>query len=287
MSISAGFLLNIRALIERLAPAQPCLLCGTMSRDGLCCAECRAELPRLDHDICPQCARPTPGGDVCGECLRHAPAFDRTIAVFAYHFPVDHLIKALKFHENLIVANFLADALAERIEQAVEKRREDGRMQAARSVATETYQVDRRGSEHRAMQQTAHRSSFSPVCEVFPELIVAMPLHPNRLRNRGFNQSQLLAARLAQRLQLSLLTGCVRRVRDTPPQSSLPWQARNRNMRSAFALACGADVLGKHIAIVDDVMTSGASMNALAAALKQAGAREVSAWVVARTLPHR
>lgn len=256
-----------------------------MSRDGLCCAACHIELPRLDHNVCPQCARPTPGGDVCGECLRHAPAFDRTLAAFAYLFPLDHLIKALKFHENLIVANFLADALAERIEQAVEIRREDGRMQDARSVATETYQVDRRGSEHRATQQ-AHRSIFSTVCEVRPELIVSMPLHPKRLRSRGFNQSQLLAAHIAQRLQLPLLTGCVQRVRDTPPQSSLPWQARTRNMRSAFSVARGAEVQGKHIAIVDDVMTSGASMNALAAALKQAGAREVSAWVVARTLPH-
>ncbi|GAB1231804.1 ComF family protein [Ferrigenium sp. UT4] len=227
--------MNIRAFIARHLPAQPCLLCAAMSHDGLCCAACRAALPHLGAATCPLCARPVPGGAVCGQCLQHPPAFDRTIAAFAYRFPLDQLVKALKFHEQLIVADFLADALAARIDTR-------------------------------------------------PDGLIAMPLHPLRLRNRGFNQSQLLAARVAQRLELPLLSGWVERVRDTPPQSSLPWAARHRNLRGAFAVTRPAEVRGKHLAIVDDVMTSGASLNALATALKQAGAREVSAWVVARTL---
>jgi predicted amidophosphoribosyltransferase len=75
-------------------------------------------------------------------------------------------------------------------------------------------------------------------------------------------------------------------VRNTPPQSALPWKERDKNMRQAFACKADADVRGKHVAIMDDVMTTGASMGELARALKQAGARKVSAWVVARTLPH-
>ena len=148
------------------------------------------------------------------------------------------MVKALKFDERLILANFLADVLAARITS-------------------------------------------------FPDFLFALPLHPARLRDRGFNQSQLIATRIARTLQLPVLTGAAFRIRDTPPQSSLPWRARNRNMRRAFALSPELDVRDKHIAIVDDVMTTGASIDALAGLLKQAGAREISAWVVARTVPHR
>lgn len=237
MSILSGAILNISPKLERLLPAQPCQLCGGLSHDGLCCAACDAELPRLGTAHCPVCALPTLTGEVCGRCLRDPPRFDRTFAAFSYRFPVNQLIKALKFHEHLVLANFLADALLPHI------------------VAR-------------------------------PDLIIALPLHPARLRMRGFNQSQLLAARIARRLDIPLLTNGCRRVRDTPPQSSLPWQERDKNMRKAFAVTGDIDWHGQHIAIVDDVMTSGASLGAVADALKQAGASEVSAWVVARTLPH-
>ena len=119
-----------------------------------------------------------------------------------------------------------------------------------------------------------------------PNYIVAMPLHPVRLRERGFNQSLLLARRIARRLDIPLLADLCERVRNTPPQSSLPWKERDKNMRQAFNCKERDDLRGKHIAIVDDVMTTGASTGELARALKLAGAREVSVWVVARTLPH-
>lgn len=117
-----------------------------------------------------------------------------------------------------------------------------------------------------------------------PDCIVAMPLHTARLRERGYNQSEELARRVAGKFGISLSSNTCQRVRDTPPQSALPWKERSRNMRKAFI--CNADMRGKHVAMVDDVMTSGASLNELALALRRAGAREVSAWVVARTLPH-
>jgi ComF family protein len=111
-----------------------------------------------------------------------------------------------------------------------------------------------------------------------------MPLHPLRLRERGFNQSHLLAQHLAKNLNIALLTDVCQRTRNTPPQSSLPWQERGKNMRGAFT--CSADLTGKHIAIVDDVMTTGISIEELARSLRQAGAVQISAWVLARTLPH-
>lgn len=84
-------------------------------------------------------------------------------------------------------------------------------------------------------------------------------------------------------LGIPLLDVC-RRVRDTTPQSSLPWKDRQSNLHHAFS--CEQDMSGKHIALVDDVMTTGTSLNELAKSLRQAGAREISVWVIARTLPH-
>jgi ComF family protein len=114
-----------------------------------------------------------------------------------------------------------------------------------------------------------------------PDLIVPMPLHTTRLRERGFNQALEIARRLAQRLDLPTRHAC-RRVRDTPPQAGLDLKARKRNLRGAFA--CDEDLTGKRIALLDDVMTSGSSLNELAKAARRAGAVEISAWVVARTL---
>jgi ComF family protein len=233
MFILTRRLLNIRANLVRLLPAQPCLLCGSLTRDGIWCRACAAALPRLHRPHCPQCALPTPLGERCGHCMKRAPHFDRTVAAFAYAFPIDKLIQAFKYNERLLLADALADELAQRV-------------------------------------------------EILPDCIVPMPLHPARLRERGFNQSAELARRIATQTDRPLLLHACQRVRDTLPQSTLTWKARRGNMRRAFT--CSAEVAGKHVAVVDDVMTSGASMNELAQALRRAGAREISVWVVARTL---
>lgn len=115
-----------------------------------------------------------------------------------------------------------------------------------------------------------------------PDLIVPMPLHPRRLRERGYNQAALLAGHLARRLGVASDPAACRRVRDTPPQVDLPLARRHRNMRGAFA--CDRDLRGRRVALVDDVMTSGASLDALAGAVRRAGAVEVSAWAVARAV---
>lgn len=114
-----------------------------------------------------------------------------------------------------------------------------------------------------------------------PDYVIAMPLHPAKLKSRGFNQAQLIAAPLAKSLHLPLLNHACHRLRDTPSQTSLPWKERSKNMRGAFD--CDVNFTGKHVALVDDVLTTGASMNALAEAVKKCGADGISAWVVART----
>lgn len=115
-----------------------------------------------------------------------------------------------------------------------------------------------------------------------PDLLIAMPLHPPRLRERGFNQALELAKLVAKRLDIPLLPHGAERVRATAPQVGLPWKQRASNLRGAFA--CSLDLHGKHVAILDDVMTTGTSLHELALTLRRQGAGEISAWVVARTL---
>ena len=116
------------------------------------------------------------------------------------------------------------------------------------------------------------------------DLIIAMPLHADRIKERGFNQSLEIAKTMAKQLSIPLdKTSCMR-IKNTAPQASLPLKARLKNMRGAFQINMRNNIKGKRIAIVDDVMTTGASLNELAKTLKKAGATHVECWVVARAL---
>jgi ComF family protein len=115
------------------------------------------------------------------------------------------------------------------------------------------------------------------------DVIVAMPLTPTRLAERGFNQAHELARIVASATGIRLLPRACRKVVDTAPQVSMPWKERAKNVRHAFA--CDADLTGMRVAVVDDVLTTGATLNELARVLRKAGAVEVAGWVVARTLP--
>jgi ComF family protein len=114
------------------------------------------------------------------------------------------------------------------------------------------------------------------------DLLVPMPLHPNRLALRGFNQAAEIARSLARLRRVAFAPGGARRVRDTAAQTDLPYEERTRNVRGAFA--CDRDLSGKRVAVVDDVMTTGATLNELAGVLKRAGAARVENWVVARSV---
>jgi len=113
--------------------------------------------------------------------------------------------------------------------------------------------------------------------------LVALPLHRSRLAERGFNQAHEVARRLASLTGIALLERGVSRQRPTGEQASLPHDERANNVRGAFA--CSADLAGLRIAVVDDVMTTGATLQEFAVALKRAGAARVANLVLARTLP--
>lgn len=114
-----------------------------------------------------------------------------------------------------------------------------------------------------------------------PDLIVPVPLHASRIRERGYNQSAELARYLSRTLEIPCINYAVNRIRPTLPQTKLGEKQRRKNVRGAFALNQG--VRKKHVVIVDDVMTTGSTVNEIARVLKRGGATKVSVWVIART----
>ncbi|WP_332669825.1 ComF family protein [Aromatoleum sp.] len=221
---------GLPAVANFLLP-QDCFVCGDECGPDPLCVACRAMLPRQPAG-CPVCAVPTTEGVTCGRCLRDPPAFDATHAAFAYAFPLDRIVQALKYRHRLALAGFLADGLL-------------------------------------------------PFVPSEKAVLLPMPLHVRRLRERGFNQAVEVARPLARATGLPLELGAVGRVLNTAPQASLPWKARRVNMRGAFR--CDAVFTGKTVIVVDDVMTTGATLDELARTLKRHGAARVENLVVART----
>jgi ComF family protein len=114
-----------------------------------------------------------------------------------------------------------------------------------------------------------------------PSLLIPVPLHARRLRERGFNQAQELAHRLSAQLSIPVDSHSLCRTRNTSAQSSLPKKERQQNIRNAFALASKIDC--NHVTIIDDVMTTGLTVNEIAKILRASGVSMIEIWVFART----
>lgn len=232
-------------LLDALAPCQ-CAVCGMSSRRPIeLCQDCEAELPWLGPG-CYQCALPLANTDgLCGRCLKTPPAFDGATAACRFAGPVVNFVHGLKFSGQLPLAPVLVELLAQ-------------------AVADQLLDT-------------------GP-----PQRVIPMPLHWRRRWRRGFNQAELLTRGLLKHAllcdyDLTLDRSSCRRRRWTSPQRGLGEAARRRNLRGAFS--CTADLGGQSVAIVDDVLTTGASAHALAGTLKAAGAERVEIWCCARTPP--
>jgi ComF family protein len=244
---------DLRYRLQRVAARAPmllpssCALCGADGRKAVCDG-CHAQFFRVRSRHCRQCALPLPNGvddgSICGACLQDPPAFDATIAAADYAPPIDQLVLALKFGGRLVLAPLFARMLRD------------------------------------AVLHTQHRSPN------LPTLLVAVPLGKQRLIERGFNQAHEVAKPLSRALGIPLATGIVSRQRDTQAQALLHPDQRHENIRDAFTLqeSTPGQIEGLHIGIVDDVMTTGQTLEELASTLKRHGAACVTNIVFARTL---
>lgn len=118
--------------------------------------------------------------------------------------------------------------------------------------------------------------------EPLPEVIIPVPLHPTRQRERGFNQAIEIARPLGRRLGIPVALDACHRIRQTRTQSTLPAGQRRRNLRNAFACQQPASPW-RHVAILDDVITTGSTISALAKTLRKGGVERVDCWAIART----
>lgn len=254
-----------------------CLVCEAPGAGGQdLCADCLEALP-WNGPACPRCALPlplalplqptravaavelrdalpptlaAPAHAACRRCRRRPPPLDAAVAALAYRFPVDRLLPRFKFHGDLaagrLLAGLMADALA-------------------------------------AGNGSGNGGRVMPGARV--QAVVPVPLHPARLRQRGYDQALELARPVAAALGLPLQADALRRVRATEAQTTLGAAARRGNVRGAFVACPGK--LPRHVALLDDVMTTGATLAECASALRRAGVVRVEAWVLARAPPPR
>ena len=222
-----------------------CLVCRSWQSEVLCAA-CVAR-HAAPQSRCIRCAIDVPASvDVCGRCVLEAPPQVSTIAAVTYGYPWDRLITGVKLHDHAAWAKPLADLLAAAVQRDI----------------------------------TPPRTAM-----VWPDVVVPMPMTDARMRARGVHHTWVLARHVAQALRLPARVETVQRLREAPPQVGLDRAARLANVRGAFAMVPRHRAVWRerHVAVVDDVMTTGATAAELSRLLMEQGASSVQVWVVART----
>ncbi|SDZ00483.1 comF family protein [Lysobacter sp. yr284] len=226
--------------------------------------------------------RARPGADAlhdrCNACRddRASPLHEVRAAAF-YRAPLDRLLPRFKFHRDLAAGRLLAATMAAAFASRAAELIANAATAAPRQPSA--WPDDRpqaRDTAGEPERRTAAAAGDTPT-------LVPIPLHRARLRERGYDQSLELARPLSRRLGLALSASGLHRVRATAPQSRLDAARRRRNLRDAFAWT-GNAAPPTHAILIDDVMTTGATLHAAARALRRAGAQRVDAWVCARTL---
>lgn len=224
-----------RAFWDWLFPPH-CVACG--ARGAWLCADCLEAMPRLLPPLCPHCGEPQRRAGLCRHCAGNISSLEGIRSFGLYHGPLQRAIWALKYEGLRVLAEPLAELLAD-------------------------YYL-----EH----------------PLPADLVIPVPLHRQRERLRGYNQSALLGRALARRLGLPYRADLLARRRNTPPQVGKSREERRLNMEGAFVAYRVPK--GARILLVDDVLTTGATLEACAAPLKAAGALSVWGLTLGRAALH-
>ncbi len=240
----------------RLLP-RACLLCEAACGADPLCAPCATFLPGAHRPRCSRCARPWQTSERCASCRDSPPPADLTIAAADYVPPLDRAITSLKFAGRTALAGGLGRLVGQAWFRAVQAGRV-GTIDALVPVPLARARLAERGFNQAHLIAAAARAAFACAARAAPPgLQAALPAVPA--------------------LEPALLA----RLRDTRAQSQLPSAARQANLDHGFVASGRVD--GRVIGVVDDVMTTGATLYAVAVALKTAGAAGVVNLVVART----
>jgi ComF family protein len=228
-----------------------CQLCESnrhLQHKGQLCANCAADL-RINASPCQFCAEPLHNHQpteqnspqICAQCIKTHPVYDFMWSPFIYAQPLEWMIQQLKFNAKLEFAPLLSNLMA---------------AQLPKNRLEHLYKNNR------------------------PDVIIPMPLHKRRLKQRGFNQSHLLIKPIAKALNLPIdLNSCIR-IRDTEHQTGKNARQRRKNIKNAFSFKHTNNY--QHAVIFDDVVTTGSSVSELSSTLKNKGLKRVDVWCLAR-----
>lgn len=235
------------------------------AQQNLClCNACLVDLPKILNS-CSRCGNAFPirtsknsskNATICGHCQTNELFVDSTLSLFQYKMPIDYLIKQIKFHNSLVIADLL------------------GRLMANHILDLQKKQKAIKKSEQDSQHETPSRLQL-------PEVIIPIPLHFQRLRQRGYNQALEIAKPISKRLNIPIVTNQLVRKKHTRPQTDCSIKERKGNMHNSFIVQKPSQY--KTVAIVDDVITTGATINEAAKVLKQQGVEQVFAWSCAHT----
>lgn len=256
--------------LQKLLPliwSSTCIICELPADDNIdLCSYCLPRLPWLSN-YCYQCGKQNFNSHKydsyrCKTCDNNPPEFDRFYSLFIYKPPITKLIARLKFQRKLEYATVFGKLLSQMIPY--------------------WYNND---------------------LKLLPQAIIPMPLHSKRLRWRGFNQVIEILKPVIREHNLPLATELVMRKNYTTPQATLTKQLRQRNLKHAFTLGAPAKYLNQasanygepltkqqlerrrvydHVAVVDDVLTTGSTMRALCKQLRRAGIEQIDVWCISR-----
>lgn len=237
-----------RGVLDLFFPPR-CQVCLAFNR-SLICSTCAAGIRPVLPPYCELCGRPfdpqAKGGPLCADCRQGQSHLDIARAVNVYDGPMREAIHRFKYARKRVLAGPLGAMMADYL----------------------------RAPEHADEERIIRIDEIDVVCPV--------PLHPARIRERGFNQAELLARVVCQTLGVPLDPSLLRRVRDTAPQVSLDRRQRAQNVRGAFNVPDRTAVEGRRMMLIDDLTTTGATLEECGRVLRRAGAASIAALTLAR-----
>ncbi|WP_439134536.1 ComF family protein [Pseudomaricurvus sp.] len=230
-------------LLRQTLPHQVCRYCMAPSAEGALCTHCQDALLDL-KPRCFRCALPlNDPAGICGECLANPPAFERTLCADSYRPPISYWLQNFKDYRDLRDGHLLVQRLIQELE-------------------------------------TAYRA------DDLPDYLIPVPLHWRRALWRSFNQASWMAEQLRAHFDIPVIQA-LRRTRPGSDQRHLSRQDRLRNLRAVFQLQSDRRIhehlQNRHLAVIDDVITTTATARAISAELRRQGAGRVDIWCLART----
>lgn len=241
------------SLINLLYPTT-CPVCNRKTSDHIC-SDCWDKIEFLKPPLCPKCGRPFSSDislyhspeHLCAECRSTKTYFDKAMAIGSYEGTLAEAVHLFKYNHKKGLGHPLGRIMVDYI--------------------------------------ISNSSLFStePV-EVSSLMVLPVPLHPRRLREREFNQSLLLAKEISRALRIPLIPDNLQRVRWTKPQIELKGEERLTNVKGAFEVKDPKDIECKSLLLIDDVYTTGATVRECSKVLKKAGAEKVYVLTLARVI---